>query len=135
MKKHPWQTVMESGDTSRLSELLAPDVTFHSPLVRQPFHGVKLVAALVPLLRRCFDNVVYTADLSGESMRALVASVQISGLDGQNMQLLRFDDSGLIDDITVMLRPFTLGTALSKLMAPQVDRLPDGSYTVKGLAG
>lgn len=66
-------------------------------------------------------------------MRALVCSVKIAGLEGENMQLLRFDEDGLIVDITVMLRPMRAGMALAE-MGPRGEQRPDGTFVVKGLA-
>lgn len=135
MTKHAWQETMETGDLIGLDDLLADDVTFYSPLVHTPFKGKKLVGALVPLLRKCFSDVEYIADLSSDDrrMRALVSSVRIGGHEGENIQLLTLDDAGLILSIRVMLRPFSIGKALSQLMAPLVERLEDGSYIVKGM--
>lgn len=128
MSKHPFQIAIEEDDTEGYLKLLAPDVVFHSPIVHKPFIGRELVAALLPLLRACFTDVVYTADLVGNGVHAGLCSVKIAGLDGENMQVLRFDDEGRIVDITVLLRPLRASMALAEMMGPHARQLPDGSY-------
>jgi hypothetical protein len=44
--------------------------------------------------------------------------VQITGCD-----FLHFNDDGLIDDFTVMVRPLSGATALSEAMGAQFDRI------------
>lgn len=132
MNKHPFQTALETKDIPALPGLFTSDIEFHSPIVYQPFKGRQNVSSLISLLRNTFADVAYTSDLGDEHRRVLVCDVTLDGLQGQNLQFLRFDEHGLIADITVFLRPLRIALALAEKLRPYADQHPDGSYSLKG---
>jgi limonene-1,2-epoxide hydrolase len=87
--------------------LLAPDVVFHSPVTFHPFLGKETVSALLRLVAQTFEDFRYTDELAGEGSHALIFRASIAGRELEGIDLLRFDEQGLIADFTVMLRPLS----------------------------
>ena len=87
-------------------EALAPGVRFHTPVYLSPIEDRQVVSMLFEVLLETFENFHYTDELHGESALGLVFRANIGDLQLEGLDLLRFDDDGLIDDFTVMIRPF-----------------------------
>jgi hypothetical protein len=123
--------MQESGGEHDYAPLLTPSVQLHSPVLHLPFDGRDTVAPLLPHLRACFTDLVYTNRLEVPGLVALLADARISGLDAQGVQVLRIAEDGLIDDIAVYLRPIRAAMALGELMGPKVVRLPNRTYGLR----
>jgi hypothetical protein len=123
---HPFQAAMESA--GEYAGLLAPDVQLHSPVLHAPFVGRDTVEPLLPVLRGCFTDPEYTDELHAPGTLGLVFRARIDGLDAEGVQVLRLDDDGLVEDITVLLRPIRAAMALSQAMGPRVAKQDDGTW-------
>lgn len=129
---HRFQDAMRgSGDEHTYAPLLTPTVQLHSPVLHLPFDGRDTVAPLLPHLRGCFTDLVYTDRLETPGLAALLADACISGLVAQGVQVLRLTEDGLIDDIAVYLRPIKAAMALGELMGSKVVRLPNRTYGLR----
>jgi len=128
---HPFQTAMLKPQSEAREELLAPSVQLHSPVLHHALVGRELVAPLLGELRACFTEPVFTDTLQAPETLGLVFRAKIADLDAEGLQLLRFDSDGLIEDITVMLRPIRAAMALAQAMGPILERRPDGSYALR----
>ncbi|HWD11260.1 MAG TPA: nuclear transport factor 2 family protein [Solirubrobacteraceae bacterium] len=102
-----FRTAVESLDMDGASKLLAPDVVFHSPATFHPFVGWDTVSQLLALVGQTFEDFRYTDELAGEHAHALIFRAAIAGKQLEGIDLLRFDEDGLIADFTVMLRPLS----------------------------
>ena len=76
----------------------------HLPPVRRPRHGHAACSALVA---QTFEDFRYTDELDGRRRHALIFRASVAGKELEGIDLLRFDDQGLIADFTVMLRPLS----------------------------
>lgn len=97
-------------------------------MLRHALAGRELVAPLLYELRACFTEPVFTGTLQAPETLGLVFRAKIADLDAEG--LLRFDSDGLIEDITVMLRPIRAAMALAQAMGPIQERQADGSYAL-----
>ena len=95
----------EGIDAAR--ELLAEDIVFHSPVTFHPFVGRDTVMALLTLVSQTFEDFRYTDELAGDGTHALIFKANLAGRELEGIDLLRFDEHGLVDDFTVMLRPLS----------------------------
>lgn len=129
--QHPFRRAIEDGDDDALAPLLASGVVFHSPVLHAPFVGRDNVANLISVLRSTFTNPRYTDEFAAEGKRALVFRAELGDLEGEGVQLLRFDQDGLIGDITVLLRPIRATMALAETLGPRLEKLPDGTHRLK----
>jgi SnoaL-like domain len=125
-----FMSLMESGDLSGIDDLLARDVTFHSPVLYRPFEGREIVCAALPILRGFFSDASYPDVFHGPDKSALMFEATIAGRDAEGLQLLTFDHEGKIAALKVLLRPLTAAIALSESMAPHLEKTERG-YAVK----
>jgi hypothetical protein len=98
---------VERSDLRAVQELLAPGIVFHSPVTFHPFVGRETVTRLLELVAQTFEDFRYTDELAGEDSHALIFRAAIAGRELEGIDLLRFDEDGLIADFTVMLRPLS----------------------------
>lgn len=101
-----WHEVVRTRDVSRLRDLLAEDVVFHSPVVHTPQKGreitTKYLAAALEVLGAGFH---YVREVVGETEAALEFATEIDGIHVNGVDLVRCDDAGRIVDFKVMVRP------------------------------
>jgi hypothetical protein len=112
---------IETRDLERAMPAFADDAVLHSPFTTRPFEGRETIGALLGHILELFDDLSYTDVLeAGDGTRALVFRARVGGLDLEGLDLVRFDQSGLINDLTVMVRPRSAAEALFAEMAPRV---------------
>jgi SnoaL-like domain len=119
-----FRTAVEHRDLAALGDLFADDIRLYSPVTFTPFEGKPMVMGLFGVLLRTFEDFRYIGDLDGTAQtsadgteapsvvllfRATVRGRQIHGID-----LLQFDEVGLIKEFTVMVRPQSAVHALGE---------------------
>ncbi|HLZ22007.1 MAG TPA: nuclear transport factor 2 family protein [Ktedonobacterales bacterium] len=115
-----FRRAVESGDLAAMLQALAPDVIFHSPIVFQDYRGREAVAPLLAAVMEIFRDFRYVEELDAPDgtvlrFRARVGEREVDGVD-----MLTFDDAGLVRDFTVMVRPYSGATALRDAMAAKL---------------
>jgi hypothetical protein len=117
-----WHAVVEGGDTSALDGLLAEDVTFHSPVVHTPQEGraltrMYLTAALAVLGKGGFR---YVRELADERSAVLEFVTEVGGIHINGVDMIEWNEAGLISDFKVMVRPLKAINLLHQMMAAQL---------------
>jgi SnoaL-like domain len=102
-----FRAAVERSDIGAASELFAPGIVFHSPVTFHPFVGRETVTQLLTLVAQTFEDFRYTDELVTDGSHALIFKAAIEGKELEGIDLLRFDEQGLIADFTVMLRPLS----------------------------
>jgi hypothetical protein len=102
-----FRAAVERSDIEAASELLSPGIVFHSPVTFHPFIGRETVTQLLSLVAQTFEDFRYTDELVTDGAHALIFKAAINGRELEGIDLLRFDEQGLIADFTVMLRPLS----------------------------
>jgi hypothetical protein len=115
-----FRKAVETADVEAVPDLLAPDVVFHSPVTFHPYVGREIVARLLAIVFDTFEDFRYTDELAIEGGHALLFSTAVGGREMQGIDLFRFDESGLIADFTVMLRPLSGLVPFAQVMAEKV---------------
>ncbi|WP_052664559.1 DUF480 domain-containing protein [Nitriliruptor alkaliphilus] len=105
-----------AGDWNTAVDQLARDVTFRSPAVHQPYEGRLATATILRAVAKVFEDFRYTDVLDEGDRAVLVFEARVGDRELQGIDLLRFDDDGLITDFTVMIRPLSGLTALAQRM-------------------
>lgn len=112
---------VEAHDLEAMMAAFSDDAVLHSPVTFKPFEGRAAIRQLLGILLEVFQDFQYTDELeSEEGTEALVFTARVGERDLQGLDLIRFDESGLIRDLTVMVRP---RTALEALLAEVGPRL------------
>lgn len=122
-----FRDLVETGDLTSVEHLLAEDVVFRSPVAFKPYEGRPIVAAILRGVGRVFTDLRYVrelADADGHGS-ALVFETFVDGVSLHGMDLLRWDDAGLITEFTVMVRPLSAANALATAMAAQFPRIQE----------
>jgi hypothetical protein len=103
-----FRAAVESGDIDAARELFSEDIVFHSPATFHPFVGRDTVMGLLRIVAETFEDFRYTDELEADGgAHALIFRAAIGGREIEGIDLMRFDDDGLIADFTVMLRPLS----------------------------
>ena len=117
-----FRAAVERHDLDAACELLAPDVVFHSPVTFHPFLGRDTVSRLLSLVADTFEDFRYTDELLADGAHALIFRAAIAGRELEGMDLLRFDEHGLIADFTVMIRPLSGLVPFAQTMGEKATR-------------
>ena len=102
-----WHTMLETQDMSILSDLLAEDVVFRSPVAFQPYSGKTVVFFILSNVIQVFENFKYHREFYTEDgvnvvleFSANIGEKQLKGID-----MIHFNENGKIIEFEVMIRP------------------------------
>ena len=117
-----FRQAVEQRDIDAIGELLAPDIVFHSPVTFHPFIGRETVTQLLGIVAETFEDFRYTDELHADGAHALIFRAAVGDRQIEGIDLLRFDDQGLIADFTVLLRPLSALVPFAQVMGEGVAR-------------
>jgi hypothetical protein len=122
---HPFRQAVEAWDMAAVEALLAENVVFTSPVAYQPYPGKALTAAILRGVARVFEDFHYVREIAGVDGRdhALVFQAKVNGRQVHGCDFLHLDEDGLIDDLTVMVRPLSGANALAEAMGAQFEQI------------
>ncbi len=115
---------VESGDLDSALAALAEDVVLHSPVTFKPFEGRVVVSHVLRTVSEVFEDFHYTDHLTAEGTSALVFEARVGDRSVQGIDLVRENADGLIDDISVMVRPLSGLNALAEEMGRRLGASP-----------
>ena len=122
MEKHTFQKAVESRHLDSIIEAFSENAILNSPVSYKPIQGREAIRQLIAVLLAVFQDFHYTDQLKttngtlGLIFRTRIGDRQIEGLD-----LLRFDEKGLIRELTVMVRPRSAIEALQKEVGTRLN--------------
>jgi hypothetical protein len=109
-----------------LDDMMAPfaeDAVLHSPITHKPFEGRAAIRQILGILLEVFQDFRYTDELdAGDGVKALVFRARAGERDLEGIDLIRFDATGRIVDLTVFIRPRSAIEALLAEVAPRLMR-------------
>lgn len=112
---------VESKDLDLMLSAFSEGASLHSPVTFQPFEGRAAIRQLLGIILDVFEDFRYTDELdSAFGAKALVFSARIGEREVDGIDLIRFDASGFILDLTVMVRPRSAIEALLAAVAPRL---------------
>ncbi|MFJ5998630.1 nuclear transport factor 2 family protein [Streptomyces sp. NPDC092370] len=111
--------------------LLAPDVVFTSPVVFKPYAGKAITAAIPRAASGVFKNFRYVREINDAKGRdhALVFTARVGDREIDGCDFIHVDDNGLIDELTVTVRPLSATQALAAAMGEQFERIAEAART------
>ncbi|WP_433537804.1 nuclear transport factor 2 family protein [Micromonospora sp. CA-249363] len=120
-----FRVAVEARDLDAVEAALADDVVFRSPVAFKPYVGKAITAAILRGVLRVFEDFRYVRELSGEGARdhALVFEARMGEVAVEGCDFLHLDESGLIDEFTVMVRPLSAAQALATAMAAEFEQI------------
>jgi SnoaL-like domain len=117
----PYRAAVEAKDLDSVGELLAEEIVFHSPVTFHPFLGRETVTRLLAEVVQVFEDFRFTDELRMDGAHALIFRATVAGKEIEGIDLLRFDDDGLIADFTVMLRPLSAFMLFAQAMGERAQ--------------
>jgi ketosteroid isomerase-like protein len=122
---HAFRTAVEARDLDALSDLLAEDVVFTSPVAHKPYPGKPITAAILRGVLRVFEDFRYVREIGDADGpdHALVFTATVNGKQLNGCDFLHVNEEGKIDDFMVMVRPLSAANALAEAMAAQFDQI------------
>ena len=120
-----FRAAAEGRDGAALEALLADNVVFSSPVAHKPYPGKAITAAILRGVLRVFEDFRYEREIVSADGRdhALMFRATVDGKEVHGCDFLHLDDDGLVDDLTVMVRPLSAANALAAAMAAQFERI------------
>ncbi|MEU8357021.1 nuclear transport factor 2 family protein [Nonomuraea sp. NPDC048882] len=113
----------EEHDLDALTATLAADVAFHSPLSgRAAFRGREQVNRLFSVVLDTVSDLRYQSDIGDEHTRAVTATARVGRMTMHETAVLRFDEEGLIEELTMWIRPLPALTAMMAALGPGLAR-------------
>ncbi len=121
-----FRRAVEAKDLGTMIDAFAADGVLNSPVSFHPIRGRKAIGALLSILMEVFEEFCYTDELEAQDGgKALVFRARVGERELQGVDLLRFDSSGLISELTVMVRPLSGLQALLGAVGPRLN-VPGG---------
>ncbi|MFD5255448.1 nuclear transport factor 2 family protein [Streptomyces bobili] len=120
-----FREAVEAGDLQAVEALLAEDVVFTSPVVFKPYAGKAITAAILRAVTEVFEDFRYERELAGGDGRdhALVFSARVGERELSGCDFIHVDEDGLIDRLTVMVRPLSGAHALAEAMGARFEQI------------
>ena len=118
-----WHEYMQGGaDPAVLSDLLADDVVFHSPVVHTPQTGKPIVMAYLVAASHVLgnDSFHYVRELVDGDEMMLEFVTEIDGIAINGVDIIRFNADGQIIDFKVMVRPLKAINKVWEMMGAQL---------------
>ncbi|MGB6209945.1 nuclear transport factor 2 family protein [Mycobacterium sp.] len=118
---HPFRAAIESGQFDTIDRIFAEDVVLHSPIAHRPYRGRQTVAAIIAMVAEVLAAFRFEKEIgvqaANETDRALLFRARVGDLEIQGCDFVHTGDDGLINEITVMLRPLKAVTLFAERMA------------------
>lgn len=107
MPRHDaFRAAVEADDIAAMTACFTEDATFHSPAVFEPYSGRGAVVTVLGAVTQVFEDFRYTGAFTGDDGRELLEfRTRVGEREVQGVDVLTFDDDGLVTDLTVLLRP------------------------------
>ncbi len=122
-----WRQMVATRDLGELSSIVAPDAIFRSPVAYPPYPGREAVCLVLRAAESVFEDFVYHREFaSGPHDVALEFSARIGEKKLKAIDLIRFNEAGLIQEFEVMVRPATGLMALGAAMQAKLGTAAKG---------
>ncbi|SCD46090.1 SnoaL-like domain-containing protein [Streptomyces sp. BpilaLS-43] len=117
-----FRAAVEKRELASMEALFTEDVRLLSPVKFTPFEGRPMVLGLFGVLLRTFQDFRYIGHFEGAALTStddteqpseiLLFKAAVDGKEIHGIDLLQFDEDGLIKEFTVMVRPMSAVQAL-----------------------
>lgn len=118
-----WIAYTENHDGSLLSQLLADDVVFHSPVVFTPQVGKNITFLYLSAATQVLKQFQYTQMIREKGQWALRFEGQIGEIKVIGFDIITLNDQGKIINFEVLVRPAKAVMAIQQAMAGMMEKL------------
>jgi hypothetical protein len=96
-------------------------VVFRSPVVYKPYNGREAVSQVLGAVAQVFEDFRYVDHFEREGGAALFFKARVGDREVDGLDLLAYDDEGLVKELTVMVRPLSGILALAEEMRKRLE--------------
>jgi hypothetical protein len=125
---HPLRKLRESGNPTpaQVSELLAENIVFNSPILVRPIEGREVIAAIFAQSSATRGSGTYTAEFKLDERTTFLRWVgTMDGHKFESLEVIVDNEQGLIVERTIALRPYpALKLFRDAMYASLKDKLP-----------
>lgn len=119
---HRWHEVVRTKDLGALAALISEDAVFESPVAHTPQQGkaitVKYLAGALSVLNN--DSFRYLNTWTALDSAVLEFATEIDGVTINGVDLIWWNEAGLITRFKVMIRPLKAINLLHRLMGEKL---------------
>ncbi len=120
-----WHRVLEGGNQpGELAAIIREDAVFHSPVVHTPQRGRDIVVAYLAAAGVVLntDKFRYVREFSENDNALLEFVTELDGIHINGVDIITFDEEGMIADFKVMVRPLKAINKVWEMMGAQLER-------------
>ena len=123
-----WHELIRTRDPLGLSQLLADDVVFRSPIVHTPQEGKARTTMYLTGAMHVIgnDSFRYVREVVDGNNAVLEFMTTIDGIEVNGVDMIEFNDEGQIVDFKVMLRPMKGIQIVGQKMVEMLESLASG---------
>lgn len=124
-----WHEVIEGGsEPAALTNIIREDAVFHSPVVHTPQKGRLIVVAYLSAAGQTLgnDSFQYLREVVDGNTAVLEFQTEMDGIQVNGIDMITFDDEGLITDFKVMVRPLKAVNKVWEMMGAQLECMKAG---------
>lgn len=120
-----WHEVVRTRNPALLNQVLAEDAVFHSPILFRPQQGRDLTALYLTGAMHVIANPAfhYVREVVGEQDAVLEFETEIDGIHVNGVDMITWNEQGLISDFKVMIRPLKAINVVQQRMAELLQQL------------
>ena len=124
-----WHHVVATRDAGGIAALLSDDVVFHSPVVHTPQVGKRITTQYLAAALQVFGNPSfrYVREVVGEHDAVLEFETTLDGVVVNGVDMLAWDDAGLVTSFKVMVRPLKAIQRVHENMAAMLQAARGGA--------
>jgi SnoaL-like domain len=121
---HTFRSAIEARDFDAVGRFFADDVVMRSPIARRPYCGREAVVGVLSVVSTVFEDFAYEREIRSDSGgdHVLIFNARVDGLAIQGCDVLQYRKDGLIDQLTVMLRPLKAVLAFEARVRIEFER-------------
>ena len=120
-----WHRVVEAGSKPEdLAEIIAEDAVFHSPVVHTPQVGRAITVAYLAAAGQTLgnDSFRYEREIVDGNNLVLEFTTEMEGIHVNGIDMITFDDEGIIKEFKVMVRPLKAVNKVWEMMGRELER-------------
>ncbi|NVJ98482.1 MAG: nuclear transport factor 2 family protein [Alphaproteobacteria bacterium] len=120
-----WYDFVETHDDKALSDMLADDVVFHSPVVHTPQEGKALTYMYLSAAGRVLggEHFRYVGEYMSENGAVLEFVTEIDGVQIDGIDMITWNTDGQITEFKVMLRPLKAVNKVHDMMFQMLQQM------------
>ena len=124
-----WHEVVKNRDYNLLTKILHDDVIFYSPVVYSPQRGKDITLKYLMTASEVFNssNFEYIKEINNQNFASLEFTLTIDDTEINGIDLISWDDAGLITEFKVFIRPLQGVNLIHKLMQQMLENFKNVS--------